>query len=350
MQAVTGVALVGFGMAGRVLHAPLISATPGLTLHTVVSSDSDKVRVHYPNAQVRADAAEAFADPAIQLVVIATPNHTHAPLAMAALAQGKHVVVDKPFALHLEQARQVVDAAHAAQRLVSVFHNRRWDSDFLTLRALLDAGTLGEVVEFHSHFDRYRPGVADRWRERDEPGAGAWLDLGPHLLDQALQLFGWPDAVFADLATQREAARVDDYFHVLLRYPRHRVILHAGMLVAASGLRFAVHGTVASFIKHGIDPQEGALKDGDRPGQGGWGVDPQPGRLHVPGDAGTSVTTAGCVPGDYPQYYRSMRDAIRGQGHVPVWPVDALRVMRLLELAQESARSGRELPAPEAER
>lgn len=346
MGNVTRVALVGFGMAGRVFHAPLVSATQGLALHTVVSSDPERVLAVYPDVQVCADPADAFANPEIGLVVIATPNDTHAPLAMAALAHGKHVVVDKPFALNVRQARQVVDAAQAAQRLVSVFHNRRWDSDFLTLRALLDAGVLGQVAEFHSHFDRYRPGVADRWRERNEPGAGAWFDLGPHLLDQALQLFGWPDAVMADLAAQREKACVDDYFHVVLKYPRHRVILHGGALVAASSLRFAVHGTRASFVKHGLDAQEAALKDGAAPGVEGWGSDPRPGQLHAPGDASMDVVAVESVPGDYLQYYRSMREAILGRGAAPVTVGEALRVMHLLELSRESARSGRELSAP----
>lgn len=349
MPQVQHVALVGFGMAGRVFHAPLISHTEGLSLHTVVSTDEGKVHAAYPSARVFSVAEQAFSDPRIDLVVIATPNATHAPLALAALAQGKHVLIDKPFALDQDEALRVADAASAAGRVLSVFHNRRWDADFLTLRDLVEAGTLGEVVAFHSHFDRYRPLVADRWREHAAPGAGALFDLGPHLIDQALQLFGPPEAVYADLACQRERALVDDHFQLLLRYPRCRVVLHAGSLVAASGLRFAVHGTRASFVKHGTDPQESALKRGEAPGSGRWGMDPNPGELHVPGDAGVQVRSIAGRAGDYLQFYRGLEAAIRNRTHAPVTPHEAMQVMRLLQLAQDSAHLRRELPwNPEA--
>ena len=255
MPATLDVALLGFGLAGRVFHAPLVAATPGLRLHTVVSSDPARVAATHPGARVLADPHAAFADPDIDLVVVATPNDTHAPLALAALAAGKHVVVDKPFALDVAEARTMIAAARRADRLLGVFHNRRWDADFLALRALLDGGALGEVAELHSHFDRFRPQVPDRWRDRAGPGGGLWYDLGPHLVDQALQLFGPPLAVNADLALQRGGAQAVDYFHVQLRYARLRVLLHAGTLVPGHGLRFAVHGSGGSWIKHGLDPQ-----------------------------------------------------------------------------------------------
>lgn len=264
-------AVVGYGYVGRTFHAPLIASTPGLTLHSVVSSKPQQAQADFPEVAVLADLDTVLADPALDAVVLATPNQTHAPFALQALAAGKHVLVDKPFALDAAQARAVVAAASAAGRIVSVFQNRRWDADFLTVRRLIDEGQLGEVVEFHSHFDRFRPQVRDRWRESDIPGAGLWYDLGPHLLDQALQLFGTPQAIGADLQRQRNQARSDDYFHVTLRYPRLRVILHAGSLVADSGLRFAVHGTRGSYLKHGLDTQEDQLRAGRRPGTAGWG-------------------------------------------------------------------------------
>ncbi|KOB45019.1 Gfo/Idh/MocA family oxidoreductase, partial [Xanthomonas arboricola] len=181
-------AVVGYGYVGRTFHAPLIAGTPGLALHSVVSSKPQQVQADFPDVAVLADLETALADPALDAVVLATPNQTHAPFALQALAAGKHVLVDKPFALDAAQAREVVAAAAAAGRIVSVFQNRRWDADFLTVRRLIDEGQLGEVVEFHSHFDRFRPQVRDRWRESDIPGAGLWYDLGPHLLDQALQV------------------------------------------------------------------------------------------------------------------------------------------------------------------
>ncbi|RBD09391.1 oxidoreductase, partial [Xanthomonas oryzae pv. oryzae] len=249
-------AVVGYGYVGRTFHAPLIASTPGLQLHSVVSSKPQQPQADFPGINVVADLDSALADPALDAVVLATPNQTHAPFALQALAAGKHVLVDKPFALDVAQAQQMVDAANAAGRIISVFQNRRWDADFLTVRRLIEEGQLGDVMEFHSHFDRYRPQIRDRWRESESPGAGLWYDLGPHLLDQALQLFGVPQGIGADLQRQRDQARSVDYFHVTLHYPRLRAILHAGSLVADSSLRFAVHGTRGSYLKHGLDTQE----------------------------------------------------------------------------------------------
>ncbi|CAE1133614.1 oxidoreductase [Xanthomonas euroxanthea] len=334
-------AVVGYGYVGRTFHAPLIASTPGLTLHSVVSSKPQQAQADLPEVAVLADLDTALADPALDAVVLATPNQTHAPFALQALAAGKHVLVDKPFALDAAQARAVVAAAAAAGRIVSVFQNRRWDADFLTVRRLIEEGQLGEVVEFHSHFDRFRPQVRDRWRESDIPGAGLWYDLGPHLLDQALQLFGTPQAIGADLQRQRNQARSDDYFHVTLRYPRLRVILHAGSLVADSGLRFAVHGTRGSYLKHGLDTQEDQLRAGRRPGTAGWGVDPLPGTLTRVDDEGRVHThQPDTTPGDYRQCYAAFRDALAGTGPAPVSGADAVQVMELLELAQRSAASG----------
>lgn len=341
MAGTLNVALVGYGLAGKVFHAPLIAHTPGLRLHTVVSSDAGKVHADFPDARVLSTPQDAFDDPAIELVVIASPNATHAPLAAAALQAGRHVVVDKPFATSLDEARALVATARRCDRLLSVFQNRRWDADFLALRRLVAGGALGEVVELHSHFDRFRPQVPDRWRERAGAGAGLWFDLGPHLVDQALQLFGLPTAVQADIACQREGAVVDDWFHVVLRYPRRRVILHAGALVADHRLRFAVHGTAGSYRKHGLDVQEAALRAGGVPGAPGWGKDPQPGELTVADADGLRASRVDGPAGDYPAYYAGMREAIRGSAAVPVTPHEALEVMQVLDAAVASAAQGR---------
>ncbi len=338
------VALVGYGYVGKTFHAPLIAATPGFALRTVVSSDPAKVAADFPEVQVVADLEMALADPAIDLVVIATPNALHAPQAIAALKAGKHVVVDKPFALDLAEARAMADAAKAAGKLLTVFHNRRWDSDFLTVRRLIADGTLGQVVQYESHFDRFRPQVRDRWRERAGPGAGAWMDLGPHLLDQALVLFGEPLALSADIGIQRDGADADDYFHVVLRYPVLRVILHGSLLTAASDLRLAVHGTGASYVKHGLDPQEAQLKAGMTPGAPGWGRDSRHGVLTtVEDDIQVHAEARPEVLG-YRAFYAGVREAILHGAPSPV-PVDeALRVMALLELARQASDQRRELP------
>ncbi|UNK56331.1 oxidoreductase [Pseudoxanthomonas daejeonensis] len=338
------VALLGFGLAGSVFHAPLVACTPGLRLHTVVSRDAGKVHAVHPQARVLADPAQAFADAAIDLVVVATPNDTHAPLALAALAAGKHVVVDKPFALDIGQAQSMIAAAEQAERVLGVFHNRRWDADFLALGTLLEAGALGEVVELHSHFDRFRPQVPDRWRDRAGAGSGLWYDLGPHLVDQVLQLFGPPLAVCADLAQQREGAQATDYFHVQLRYPRLRAILHAGALVPGHGLRFAVHGTGGSWIKHGLDPQEDALRGGALPTDAGWGRDPRPGTLlQVQADGSVHEAGSPSPHGNYPAYYAALRDAINDGTPPPVGAGEALQVMRVIEAGLLSDAQRREV-------
>ncbi|APP76517.1 oxidoreductase [Xanthomonas vesicatoria ATCC 35937] len=334
-------AVVGYGYVGHTFHAPLIASTPGLHLHSVVSSKLQQAQSDFPEVTVVADLDSALADPALDAVVLATPNQTHAPFALQALAAGKHVLVDKPFALDAAQARAMVAAAAAAGRVISVFQNRRWDADFLTVRRLIDEGQLGEVVEFHSHFDRYRPQVRDRWRESDVPGAGLWYDLGPHLLDQALQLFGMPQAIGADLQRQRSQARSDDYFHVTLHYPRLRAILHAGSLVADNSLRFAVHGTRGSYLKHGLDTQEDQLRAGRRPGTVGWGVDPLPATLTRMDEEGrVHIHQPDNQAGDYRQCYAAFRDALAGTGPAPVDGADAVQLMHLLELAQHSATTG----------
>lgn len=336
------VALVGYGFVGKTFHAPLITATPGLDLHTVISSDPAKVRADFPEvAVVAADLIRALNDPDINLVVIATPDALHAEQAHAALAAGKHVVIDKPFAVRLDEARAVADHARKVNRTVTVFQNRRWDSDFLTLQALIDRGHLGQIVQYESHFDRFRPLVRDRWREK--PGAGVLLDLGPHLIDQALVLFGKPEAVYADVAIQKDGGVAGDYFHLLLRYPRLRVLLHASQMTQATNLRMAVHGTAGSFIKSGLDAQEDHLKAGVRPGSPGYGDDPRPGVLIQLDDDEPVSTAVQPMPADYRAFYAGVREMIASGAPSPVPVEEALLVMEVIDAAQRSAAERREI-------
>jgi predicted dehydrogenase len=224
--------------------------------------------------------------------------------------------------------------------LLSVFHNRRWDSDCLTLKRLIADGELGEITYFESRFDRYRPIPSGNWREKAGPANGLWFDLGPHLADQALCLFGKPLALFADFAMLRDGVAAPDYFHVLLRYERLRVVLTATVLAPAGDLRMIVHGTRASFIKHGLDPQEAALRAGGRPDVG-WGRDPRDGILKLADGSEQSVPSE---PGDYRQYYIGLRNAIRGAGPLPVTAAEGLTVMEILECAERSAASRSEIP------
>ncbi|MCX8956070.1 oxidoreductase [Erwinia psidii] len=332
------VGLVGYGFASKTFHAPLIVGTAGLELSVVSSSNATKVHADWPAARVVADPQALFEDPSLQLVVIPTPNDTHFPLARAALNAGKHVVVDKPFTVTLSQARELGMLAKAKGLMLSVFHNRRWDSDFLTLKNLLAQGTLGDVRYFESHFDRFRPEVRDRWREQKGVGSGLWYDLAPHLIDQALQLFGSPVAINVDMTDLRPGAQTTDYFHAVLTWPQRRVVLHASMLVAAESPRYQVHGTKGSYVKWGLDPQEDCLKSGARLPKEAWGYDMRDGVVTSVSDNGMLVEeTLLTIPGNYPAYYAGMRDAILGNGNNPVTAEEAIQVMELIELGLQSA-------------
>ena len=330
-----GVALVGYGYAGKTFHAPLIAAAAGLRLHTVVSSQAETVVADWADAKVVADLDAALADPEVELVVIAAPNARHAPLARQALEAGRAVVVDKPFTLTAADARDLAALAETRGLLLSVFHNRRWDADLLTLQALIAEGRLGRIVRFESHFDRFRPQVRDRWREADTPGAGVWYDLGPHLIDQALVLFGRPLGITADLAVVREGGKATDYAHAVLRYDGFRAILHADMLSAAPDLRFSVQGDRAAWIKSGLDIQEDQLKATGRAGGDGWGLDPRPGML-IDGETGARTPVEG-PNGDYRRFYDQIALALRDQAPNPVPPDQAVAVMEVLEAGLVSA-------------
>ncbi|WP_028454344.1 oxidoreductase [Chitinilyticum litopenaei] len=331
-------ALLGFGYAGRTFHLPLLQACPALAVDTILSSRHDELAAVCPQARVVSTLEAVLADPGLELVVIATPNHLHAPMAEAALRAGKHVVIDKPFAVTLAEARALAQLAESAGRLLSVFQNRRWDADFLGLQALLHSGQLGKIVQFDSQFNRFRPQVQARWREGDGPGAGLWHDLGPHLIDQALCLFGVPAAVSADIRTCRSGGLSPDWAHVELHYPDLAVLLHASMLVSGGVPRFAVHGTRGSWIKYGLDEQEAQLKAGLRPGVAEWGIDPNPNQLFADGvmrEGGIDLPA-----GDYPAYYAAVAAAIRQQGVNPVSALEGVAVMAILEAALASAQTG----------
>ena len=335
-----GVGLIGYGLGGRAFHAPYIMTTPGLALRGIVSRDPAKVHADWPGAQVLPDAAALLNDESVALVVVSSPDHLHAEHAEAALMAGKHVLVDKPFATSLADARALIATAERAGRLLTVFHNRRWDADFLTLRELIADGVLGEVVSYESRFDRWRPEPAPTWKEAR--AGGSWLDLGPHLVDQALLLFGRPSAITVDLATLRRDAPAPDYFHAMLRYPDKRVTLHSSKLAADHGLRLTVHGTRGSWVKHGLDPQEAATVAGQRPGDDDWGRDPLAG-LFTPGAAGAAATRVPNRRGDYRLFWSALAAAIRGGGPNPVPPQEALAVMEVLEAGLRSAAERREV-------
>jgi scyllo-inositol 2-dehydrogenase (NADP+) len=338
-----GVGLVGFGMAGQSLHAPLITAEPRLELRAVVTSKPDRVHRELPDVAVVPTASALLDDPAVELVVVAVPNAAHHAVAREALDAGRHVVVDKPFTVTTAEADDLITRARAGDRTLTVFHQRRFDSDHLTIRRVVDEGVLGRVSTYLGRFDRFKPAGPARWTDEDVPGGGVLYDLGAHLVDQALCLFGAPATVWADLGTQHPVGRAVDYVHVVLGYGALRAILHAGSLVRAPGPRFEVHGDRGSFVVDGMDGQIAALLAGGRPGDPGWGEEPPDRRGTLTVDVAGLASSARLarVPGAYGDFYRETAAAVRGEGPVPVPAEQARDVIRVIECAVESSRDGR---------
>ena len=284
MTTVLKVGLMGYGLAGATFHAPVIEHCGRATVAAIATSQSERAQADYPKATIIGDFDALLAIDELDCIVIATPNDTHFDLARRALEAGKHVVVDKPVTLSARDARTLADLATARGLLFAPFHNRRWDGDFITLRALIESGRLGRVTHFESHFFRFRPKVQQRLREETSRGGGLLFDLGPHLIDQALTLFGAPQTVFATVRAHRDHASAPDYVHLLLGYADKEIVLHATALSALEPPRFSVHGTRGSYVKNGLDTQEDQLKAGLRPGDAAFGKNP-PGLLReVDGD------------------------------------------------------------------
>ncbi|MER7717336.1 Gfo/Idh/MocA family oxidoreductase [Streptomyces flaveolus] len=341
------VGLVGYGLAGSVFHAPLIAATEGLALDTVVTSNPDRqrqARDAYPDVRTVATPDELFDRAAeLDLIVIASPNKTHVPLARRALEAGLPVVVDKPVAGTAAEARELAALAEERGLLLSVFQNRRWDNDFLTLRKLLDEGALGDVWRFESRFERWRPEPKGGWRESGDPAeiGGLLYDLGSHVVDQALVLFGPATQVYAESVVRRAGAEADDDTFIAITHANGvRSHLYVSSTAAQLGPRFRVLGSRAGYVKYGLDPQEAALREGKRPGPG-WGEEDESlwGRV----GSGDSPLTGGgrveaTVPGDYPAYYAAVAAALREQGPGPVGVREAAAALDVLEAARRSAR------------
>ena len=343
------VGLIGYGFAGKSFHAPLIEAVPGLELTVIGTSRRDAVLADYPGVAV-CPAEEVATHPNVDLVVVATPNDSHLPLAAAAMRAGKDVVVDKPFTVTLAEARELVQISKETGRLLSVFQNRRFYSEVLATGEMLKSGMLGEVSHYECHMDRFRPTVRQRWREQPGPGSGLWYDLGPHLIDQALHFFGMPESVLASFATLRPGGETDDWAHVQLNYPRLRVTLHASLLVAwgmsavSAAPRSALHGTRGSWAKFGGDVQEAQSMAGIKPGAPEFGVDIEPGIFY---DGATGEKTEIPAPlGDQRVYYAGVRDAIRNGGPAPIDGEHGVAVMAVLEASFASGREGRVVPIP----
>jgi predicted dehydrogenase len=342
------IGLMGYGFAGQTFHAPVIAHCPAATLAAIATSQPERARTDFPAAKIVADLDALLALDDVECIVIATPNDTHFDLARRALEHGKHVLVDKPVTLRAADARTLATLAAERGLVFAPFHNRRWDGDFMTVRALLASGELGRVAHFESHFDRFRPLVRTRWREDAARGGGLLYDLGPHLIDQTIALFGAPQTVTAFVHARRDHASAPDYVHVVLGYADHDAVLHASAL-AAFAPRFVINGTRGGYVKHGLDTQEDQLKAGLRPGDAHFGAGNEAGRLVVV-DAESATQPGGeteralpTVDGDYVGLYRALAASIRERVSFPVSAQDAIDVMTVIELAMQSAAEGRTL-------
>jgi scyllo-inositol 2-dehydrogenase (NADP+) len=341
------VAIIGFGLGGEVFHAPLIAATSGMSVAGIVTTAPERQRKateQYPQAIILQSADEVWAQPEhFDLVVVTTPNRWHAPFGLAALRVGLPVVIDKPLALSVPEARELLAASQAVQKPVIPFQNRRWDGDFLTVRQLMQDGWLGEIVRFESHFDRFRPTPKVAWREESDPaiGGGLLYDLGSHLIDQVIQLFGMPQTVYAELPNRRPGALVDDDSFVALTCA-HDVIAHLyfSQIARIPGPRFVVRGLHGTYIKNGLDPQEAALQQGLRPGMPHWGAEPRElwGTMHTERDGLAFESHIQTLPGAYEQFYQQVAEMLVYGTPAPVTMEQALLTQRVIEAAQHSTQ------------
>lgn len=350
MSDTINVGLIGFGLAGRAFHAPVISAVPGLRLAAILQRTGSEAAQAYPNARVVRSLDELLAIPEIRLIVIATPNDTHYSFAHQCLAAGCDVLVDKPFTTTMAEALDLIQFAKRCGRLLTVYQSRRYDGDFQGILQLAAAGTLGRIVRFETHYDRFRPNFKpNAWREQKVPGAGILFDIAPHLIDHAMQLFGVPEAITADIRNERGGA-ADDAFDIMLHYPNSlRAALGSSILAAAPRARFVVFGDKATFTKTSFDPQEIRLRFGNIPKEGPWGAEPEENwgvLTQVNADGTPSSRRIPSAATDYRDYYSNLRDALLGRAEPAVTHQQMIDIMRALELARDSSNQRRTLSWP----
>jgi Predicted dehydrogenases and related proteins len=333
------VALCSYGMSGRTFHAPFILVDPHFNLYAVWERSKNIAVTQYPAIKTFRSLEEMLADDQVELVVVNTPNSTHYDYTKKALEAGKHVIVEKPFTITVAEGEDLIKLATQQNRKLSVYHNRRYDSDYKTVKKIVKEGLLGDIVEAEFHFDRYKENIGPKvHKETPGPGTGTLYDLGAHLVDQALQLFGMPTAIFADIQIVRPVSKVDDYFEVLLYYHKLRVRLRSSYVVREAIPSYVLHGSKGSFIKPKTDVQEAMLEAGAKPGDENWGREPasEKGLLHTEMQGKISREYIESERGNYGEYYNGIYEAIRNDHPVPVTAVEGLAVIRIIEAAYES--------------
>jgi len=337
-----GVGLAAFGMSGRIFHAPLLKYNPHFQIRRVMERNKNEANKFLPGIAVSRSFEELLSDQSVQVIVVNTPDSSHYALAKASLEAGKHVVVEKPFTQTSAQAEELIELAGHVQRVLTVFQNRRWDGDFLTVQKLLQEGVLGRLVDYKAHWDRYRsfiqPGT---WKERTDSGTGLLQNLGSHLIDQALVLFGLPEAVTAHLRVVRTGGSVSDWYQLRLHYPTVGVELSSSYLAREASPRFVLHGTLGSFVKHRIDPQEQALVAGGVPGSEGWGEESEAAWGTLTAEGMPEKRKVETLPGNYSAFYDNLYHCIARSGDIAVKPGEAANVIRIIEAAQKSDAEGK---------
>lgn len=336
------VGLIGFGLSGQVFHAPIISCVENLYLKMIYTKNEKNISLakeKYQNATVCCDVNEILLNKDIDLVVVATPNESHFEYAKMALLNNKHVVVEKPFTITTKEAEELVNLSKEKSKIVSVYQNRRYDSDFKTVKKVIDSGVLGDIVEYEAHFDRFRNFSKNSWREENIPGSGILYDLGSHLIDQALYLFGTPNEIFADIRKQRNFSKTDDNFEIIMFYDKLKVSLKAGMLVKEPLPRYIVLGDKGSFVKYGMDVQEENLRQGYTPNTvKNWGKEPS----SIYGTLNTTVngidirSSIESEIGDYREYYIELYNSIIEGTNPPVTAEDGRNTIKVIECALKS--------------
>lgn len=337
----TGIA--SYGMSGLVFHAPLLHVNPGFDIVKIVERSYKGSKERYPYVHVVRSFDELLEDDGIELIIVNTPDATHFEYCKMALEAGKHAIVEKPFTMTTEEASELINLSKKQGKLLSVFQNRRWDGDFLTVKKVVQDKLLGRLVSFESHFDRYRNFIQpNTWKEEHNAGAEIVYNLGAHMIDQAYDLFGMPNCVSANIGIQRTGGKADDFYNIILRYDDVYVNLKASYLVREEGPRYIVHGTEGSFLKWGLDLQEADLKAGKYPDEPGWGAETRKlwGKLNTEINDLHFAGRIETIPGNYNAYYSNIHDAIRNADELIVKPEQSLEVMRIIEAAIESNSSG----------
>jgi len=335
-------ALCSYGMSGLVFHGPLLQAHPGFRISRILERTKQLSSGKHPGAVISRSFEDILEDPGVELVVVNTPDHLHYEMAAKAIRAGKHVVVEKPFTLKTEHADELIALAKERGLILTVFQNRRWDGDYLTVKEILELGKLGRLVDFESHFDRFRIEIQESWKDRSS-GTGTLYNLGSHLVDQILQLFGMPDHVYCESRMLRDGALTDDSFDLFLHYPGFKCMARSSYLVKQPGPRFTMHGTGGSYLKWGTDPQEEALKNGAIPGTEDWGAEneSQWGMLHALEEGAFKERKYPSLAGNYLAFYDNLYQAIREGAPLAVAPEEAGNVIRIIEAAYMSSREKR---------